>query len=503
MKISQLIISAGLLVSALTACNDVDYADRFKPTGDVESKKNVLIEDFTGQRCVNCPKAADAVQEMQKTFGEGRLIAVSIHGGSLSMHDSETSGIGLATDQGNEYNEHWNVKSWPKGFVDRTGGLQDYEMWNGSALERFNISPKVNLSTEVVSFDKETRTLKVKADVHGNEEVTGRLQVWLTESNIRSVQLMPSGMTNENYVHNHVFRASINDAYGDELHLNAGESQTKEYTYQFSRSYWNEENASVVVFFYNDADGVMQVVDAPLYKNGQPVDKELKSITLNKTSMDLVVGGSEVLDATFDPSDANDKTVTWSSSDESVATVTDGRVTAVSEGVATITVTSTAHPEVQASCTVNVTKAEENQIIRITFNGKEVKDGDVLVIPVHYVDYGEGFGDFEFGDESHGSDPMFTNVNEDDEAHIRVVSTLQGSEFKSWAICGLGLGVCVPMTTMSYICDFYLYPGDDPETSQIHYTGFEKGVYGSADIKCDVDIDGRKLSYTLRYVYSE
>ena len=61
------------------------------------------------------------------------------------------------------------------------------------------------------------------------------------------------------------------------------------------------------------------------------------SVTLNKTVLSLAVGETATLTATVKPDDATDKNVTWSSSDESVAKVVDGKVTAVKAGKVTIT----------------------------------------------------------------------------------------------------------------------------------------------------------------------
>ena len=61
------------------------------------------------------------------------------------------------------------------------------------------------------------------------------------------------------------------------------------------------------------------------------------SIGLNKTSAELKVNETVTLTATVDPSDATDKAVTWSTSDASVASVSDGVVTAKGIGSATIT----------------------------------------------------------------------------------------------------------------------------------------------------------------------
>ena len=78
------------------------------------------------------------------------------------------------------------------------------------------------------------------------------------------------------------------------------------------------------------------------------------SVTLDKTTLSLPEGGSATLKATVKPDNATDKTVTWSTSDSKVATVKDGKVTAVKAGTAKITAKA---GEKSASCTVTVTAA--------------------------------------------------------------------------------------------------------------------------------------------------
>ena len=75
------------------------------------------------------------------------------------------------------------------------------------------------------------------------------------------------------------------------------------------------------------------------------------SVTLDKTSMSLEVGDVENLIATVKPDNATDPTVTWTTSDESVASVSDGLVTALKEGTAVITAKA---GEKTATCSVTV-----------------------------------------------------------------------------------------------------------------------------------------------------
>ncbi len=76
-------------------------------------------------------------------------------------------------------------------------------------------------------------------------------------------------------------------------------------------------------------------------------------VTLSKTSAELKIGGTVTLTATVAPSNATNKSVTWSSSNTSVATVSNGTVTGKTAGTATITV-KTSDSSKTATCTVTV-----------------------------------------------------------------------------------------------------------------------------------------------------
>ncbi|MBP5506050.1 MAG: Ig-like domain-containing protein [Bacteroidales bacterium] len=85
-----------------------------------------------------------------------------------------------------------------------------------------------------------------------------------------------------------------------------------------------------------------------------PAVIEVKQVTLDKEEISLVEGEEFTLTATVEPGDATDKTVTWSSSNNEVASVGEaGKVTAMKEGEAEITA---AAGDVKATCKVTVTK---------------------------------------------------------------------------------------------------------------------------------------------------
>ena len=92
-------------------------------------------------------------------------------------------------------------------------------------------------------------------------------------------------------------------------------------------------------------------------------------LTLNKTSVTLNKGATAQLKATVSPSDATDKTITWSSSNTSVATVKNGKITAIKDGSATITAKSSNGKT--ATCKVTV-KGNAKAVTKLTLNKTSV-----------------------------------------------------------------------------------------------------------------------------------
>ena len=258
-----------IFLLTLCACDEIDEQDRYEQVPINFGTKNVLIEDFTGQRCINCPLASNTIATLQETFGHDRVIPVAIHGGDLTL----AAPTGLANEIGNTYTAERGVSSKPKGEVDRTGQLLDQEKWGTTVLERIAMTAHVKLGVENIAFDADSRELsfsvKTAADLTGAQ---GLLQVWLTESHIHTYQKTPdpnrfpqypASGNDHNYEHNHVLRACVSAKDGDALSLVAGGSDTRAYKYKLE-SDWVADNMSVIVIAYNAAEGVLQVIEQPV-----------------------------------------------------------------------------------------------------------------------------------------------------------------------------------------------------------------------------------------------
>lgn len=89
------------------------------------------------------------------------------------------------------------------------------------------------------------------------------------------------------------------------------------------------------------------------------------SITLDKTTLLVAVGKSEILNASVQPMGATNKRINWSSSNENVATVENGTVTAVAVGTATITASATDGSNITASCEVTVVANKDEAIAQL------------------------------------------------------------------------------------------------------------------------------------------
>ena len=253
-RVLKAVLSSVLLVTTLVACDPVDEANRLIYVKPVSASRNVLIEDFTGQRCVNCPTATLEIERLMAQYGGDTVIAVGIHSGPFAK---SVKGVpySLYTAEGDEYFNYWKVESQPKGVVDRLG-TSDYPSWG--TIVRDELSKTAPLVLQVnVSCDVNSRQMTVTAICQGTDGNTqGKLQLWVIEDGITAFQYMPDGSTNREYVHNHVFRASVNGTWGTDINVVEGAVNTTYFDCTLDEA-WVPENLWVVGFVYNN-HGVCQ-----------------------------------------------------------------------------------------------------------------------------------------------------------------------------------------------------------------------------------------------------
>lgn len=255
------IATASLVAFANFSCSDIDENERLieSPLNQEEIVRNVLVEDFTGQECVNCPTAHEVIEGLHILYGSENLIAVSIHGGSLAINENDKD-YGLANDIGEEYNKYWEVKEWPKGMVDRSP-LLAHTAWTAKILDDYVKYTPVDIEVST-SYTENDRNLKIDVKTTSEQAVSGKLQVWLTEDNIEALQWMPNGKRNYEYIHNNVLRAAVNGAWGTDYSVSRNGTTQDSFNFTI-REDWVADNMAVVAFVYNN-DGVVQVVRQPL-----------------------------------------------------------------------------------------------------------------------------------------------------------------------------------------------------------------------------------------------
>lgn len=216
-----------------------------EPTG-----KTVLIKDFTGARCVNCPAAAEYAHNLQHQLGEDHIFIMSVHAGYLAQPLGQFPDF--LTDEGTAwYNNH---DSNPLFSVDHVA------LTDGNTLKVEQIDAPVAAALEeeqtfeiVVTpqFDAATRQLQVGVQTVALNDLDGQffITVCLVEDHIIGWQTIPGGVDKE-YDFRNVFRGTLNGANGEEfesLHVNANDSFHFSYSTEINADY-NADECYLMVY---------------------------------------------------------------------------------------------------------------------------------------------------------------------------------------------------------------------------------------------------------------
>ncbi len=197
--------------------------------------KNILIEDFTGIYCGNCPDAHVVINEMMKVQGD-KIYPIAIHAGYYAA-----AGLGdpdFRTPEGDSLDIYFQPDGYPNGMINRTNfdGGESYMysrgLWNQYCHIIADQVAPVNLWLSSY-YDSTTKQLTVRVEGYytaDSEVAQNMLNVVLTQSNIVGYQ--NGGGMGDKYIHNHVARKYLTPMWGDTIATcKQGSFFSKEYVY--------------------------------------------------------------------------------------------------------------------------------------------------------------------------------------------------------------------------------------------------------------------------------
>ena len=138
----------------LTACDEIAEGDRYLEMPAVESRRAVLLEEFTGQMCTNCPEAQRRISSMKEQYGD-QLVVVGIHAGNFGLAESDYGSLGLMQPEGDEYATRWNIESYPAGVIDRTSGVLNAPDWAAYVRNEVTKEAKLGIGLSAVVTENE------------------------------------------------------------------------------------------------------------------------------------------------------------------------------------------------------------------------------------------------------------------------------------------------------------------------------------------------------------
>ena len=240
------------------ACDDIDENDRYIPVERPKIERTVLIQEFSGIRCVNCPDGAEVIHGILEQFPES-AIAVSIHAAAAGGFTTPIGAFDLRCPEGDAYYRNFNVNALPSATIDGGAISDNKDRWGALAISAMSVVAPATITLDT-EYDATSRDVKISYDVKFNQMYNNQLSIllWVVEDGIVGPQLSGSTILMD-YVHNHILRTSANGEWGQEIGSSfvTEQSVTGEATVKLNGN-WKAENCSIVGFIFQTGSKVTE-----------------------------------------------------------------------------------------------------------------------------------------------------------------------------------------------------------------------------------------------------
>ncbi len=258
---------------------DIDLSDTVRDTALMDTtyfivdipaaqSKIVLMEEFTGVRCINCPDGHLQIELIQNTH-PGRVAAVALHSDFLGVAYPGQPELRIPEAQNLE-DLLGPAAAKPMAAIDRilfsgeSTELIFLQQWAARVNQQLNEPVRMNLSLES-RIENNDLIVKITVMFLHNNNADLRLTLLLTENNVEVPQLTNSGV-DSTYSHQHVARAFLTRYNGNNLGYlgETGRVVVKEFRYSnIAGAGWKLADMKLVAFIHESGAGkrVFQTVE--------------------------------------------------------------------------------------------------------------------------------------------------------------------------------------------------------------------------------------------------
>jgi hypothetical protein len=246
--------------------------------------RRVLLEDYTGHACPNCPTAGKLARDLKEQH-PNQVVLIAVHAGyfaNVYPKPPATSPL-LSYDFNTTAGTEWDKKFGngnagnPNGLVNRLKVNNKFVLrpneWSGVITTALSEAPKMDLQL-IVDFDAFDRKICVHTQSYFLQplDLNLKMEVILTEDSIIAPQqnndlsIGPEGIL-EDFVHMHIMRGALTDTWGSDL-ATAGTANPEKFIKSFQSVLPEKcvaKNCHIVAFIFDkDTYEVLQVAETKL-----------------------------------------------------------------------------------------------------------------------------------------------------------------------------------------------------------------------------------------------